>query len=56
MFTYLKKNGEVIDEIPANYFVGNRVPAPEFYGEQWQYPDQRKRFIRKIRIVKLNEK
>ncbi len=53
MFTYLKKNGEVIDEIPANYFVGNRVPDPEFYDQQWRFPEQMKSYIRKIRIVKL---
>ncbi|MFZ7144367.1 MAG: hypothetical protein ACO1G6_03405, partial [Bacteroidota bacterium] len=56
MFTYLKKNGEVMDEIPANYFVGNRVPDPEFYGEQWRFKEQKKRYIRKVRVIRLNEK
>ena len=54
MFTYLETYGEVIDEIPANYFVGNRVPAPDFYSGQWRFPEQRKKFIRKIRIVRIN--
>ena len=53
MFTYLKLNGEVVDEIEANYFVGNRVPDPEFYSEDWRFKEQKKKYIRRIRIVEI---
>lgn len=53
MFAYLKSNGTVVDEIPAHYFVGNRVPDPSFYTADWKFPEQQKRYINKIQIIEL---
>lgn len=53
MFVFLKTNGEVVDEIEANYFVGNRVPAPEFYSADWRFDGQKKAYIRKVQVIKI---
>ncbi|MBL0102481.1 MAG: hypothetical protein IPP51_01095 [Bacteroidetes bacterium] len=55
MFTMLQTRGEVIDSFPANYFVGNRVPGPDFFPSYWKYEGQQKQFIRQVKIYKLKE-
>ena len=54
MFMTLQNRGEVIDSFHANYFVGNRVPSPDFFPDYWQYPGQEKLFIHQVKIYKLN--
>ncbi len=53
MFVYLHQHGKVVDEISANYFVGNRVPSPEFYSADWKYEGQTKSYIKRIQVVRL---
>lgn len=53
MFTFLSQKGKVIDEFDANYFVGNRVPGPEFFPEEWRFDGQMKKYIRKVKVYHI---
>jgi hypothetical protein len=51
----LQIRGEVIDSFSANYFVGNRVPGPDFFPSYWKYSGQEKFFIHQVKIYKLKD-